>query len=258
MKIDLTRLAYLDDLQLFKTIISSADRFPGLYRIDPQYGNLLEREEFLRLIDLLEVQHLAESQNRSWSRDEWLSAHEIISKLSYGPGGRNEQRTEGDVKALMRERYDHWVYFSKRLSFCVVDTFQRVQEIKINKTYYLMGSLLHFSADKVFVAYEAHGAKYSQALNVSFVIAAEYIHRIFSTKSLSELFWRAEVVAHLNFAEVNEGPNGVLDCDPLMLAETLGEFHPGSPVIAAVNDGPMMPIQYAKFIGVTRVNQRFV
>jgi hypothetical protein len=255
MIVALSDLAYLSDLQLFKTIISSADRFPGLYRFDPKYGGVLEREHFLKLIDLFEVSHLATSKNRRWFKDEWLSAHKIIHDLSYGPEGRNEQRREENIKTLLSDRYENWIHEARRLSLCAIDTQNRVSKIEIGKTYYIMGSLLRFQDNEVLVSFDAAQKKSALTLRVPFEVASNYIAKTFSAESLNDLFWRAEVLSLLEFSEDPEEPAHLqFDAESLVLA--LAEFDPGSPIIAAVADGPLVPIRFAKFIGVSSVNRQ--
>lgn len=247
----LKSLAYLNELELLKTILSSADRFPGLYRFDPKYGAILESDRYLKLIDFFEVIYLSEEKNAVWSRDAWLAAHEEIHNLSFGPRGRNQDRSEEDVKKLLESRYDQWVYDSKTLALCVLDTHQRVNEICVGETYYLMGSLIKFSEDCVLIGHDSFDDRASLKLNISFQETKSYIDKTFSSAAMQDLFWRARIIAHLEFK--GEVSKLLYRQDQVDLA--LQSFNPGSPIVGAVVDCPDLPIRFAKFMGISRVNK---
>lgn len=236
-------------MDLFKIIISSADFFPGLYRISSSWKQSIEQDRYLKLLGFLEIVFHAE-KGRRWSRDQWFSAHDHIFKLAYGKNSRNDQREEDDIKVLLKNRGFDWYKKAKSFSLALIDSETSVHEIELNKTYYMMGSLLRFESERFLISYDDFSGQSVLSLNVGFAEALKYIHDTFSSDSIRNLFLQSEIVAHLNFIEDSEGE---LTYDGSKVDRLLERFPANCPVFASVNYDPQLPIRFAKLIGVGNV-----
>lgn len=251
MLVNLKDLAYPDELSLFKMIISSADRFPGLYRISSTWQQALHEDQYLKLLRFLEVCHLAE-KGSYWHKDEWFKAHHHVFNLAYGKNSRNEQRQDNDLKIYLKERGYDW--FTKPTSFVIaaIDNITPVTSIELEKSYYMMGSLIRFHENKVSISYDSLTQKSALELNIPFKIAEEYIHQTFQEKDLTDLFLQAEILAHLEFDAEGEGK---LLFNPADMNEWIMRFPGTCPLFAAVNYDEVLPIRFAKLIGVSDVTR---
>lgn len=252
MKIDipLKTLIHPSDEELAKIILASADRFPGLYRVSTSFKQALEQDLFMKWFDFFQTAFLSQTQGKTWSRKEWLKAQNHIFGLAYGKGSRNEERSEEDIKKIMRDKYYEWFSQPQKFRLAVIDNSTPVTEIECGKTYYLMGSLLRFEQNSLEVGWDDVQKKSYQSLKVPFEVLNQYIHSIFNTEDITDLFIRSESVAHLEF---DQHQNGQLLFDMSKIESTFNEFDPKSLVMASAIYERDLPIQYAKPMGVTNV-----
>lgn len=250
LDIPLKTLINPSEEELAKIIISSADRFPGLYRISSSFKQALEGDIFMKWIDFFQTAYLAQTQNKSWSRSEWLKAQDYIFGLAYGKGSRNEERSEQDIKKIMRDKYHDWYSTPQKLRLAVIDSTTPVTDIECGRTYYLMGSLLRFEKDRLEVGWDEVEKKSYQSLKVSFEVLYQYIHSIFNAKDIADLFIRAESISHLEFTKDEIGH---LIFDLKHIENTFHDFDPKSLVMGSAVYNRNIPIQYAKPMGVTNV-----
>lgn len=249
MKVALKHLTYINDLDLLKIILSSADVFPGLYRFASTWRLELERQNYMNLLSFLEACHCAE-QGQQWKKSQWLSAHERIFNLAFGEKSRDSVRTDRETGDLLKKKAQAWITNPKSFSLAVIDINQPVEEILIDTSYFLMGSLIRFNKNSVEISYDHLNNVSHTTLQVNFQQAKEYINAVFGQKSLSELFLKAEIIGQLDF---NEDELGVLRFDKNNLNHLLINFSGNAPVFASVNYGSILPIRFAKLIGVTNV-----
>jgi len=249
MQIDLSSLAYIGEMDLFKIIISSADYFPGLYRISTSWKQNLEQDSYLKLLSFLEIAFHSE-KGRRFSRNDWFKAHEDFFDLSYGKESRNEQREEEDVKVLLKEKGYDWYKKPKSFALALIDNATPVTQIEKDRTYYMMGSLLRFEENRFLVSHDDFANDSALSLNVNFDEASKYIQSTFSEDSLKKLFLPAQIVAHLNFDQQDLGN---LSYDIAAIDRLFGLFPPNCPLFASVNHKPNLPIRFAKLIGVSNV-----
>ena len=249
MQIDLSSLTYINEMDLFKIIISSADFFPGLYRISTSWKQNLEQDSYLKLLSFLEIAFHSE-KGRQFSRDQWFKAHEEFFDLSYGKESRNEQRAEDDIKVLLKNKGYHWYRKPKSFALTLIDSATPVAQIEVNKTYYMMGSLLRFEENRFLVSYDDFSRESVLSLNVSFHEAIKYIQSAFSSDSLKKLFLQAQIVAHLDFDKEDQG---ILTYDMNSIDSLFERFPANCPLFASVNHQPNLPIRFAKLIGVSNV-----
>lgn len=241
--------ARLDDLQLFQAILSSADFFPGLYRMRTSWWDHFLRPECMDLFGLLEAAHRSGTGTK-WSRSQWFSANEALHETAFGTGSRNEQRSEQDLREFLRERAIDRTFRPRSYSLAVIDTGEREDGISAGATYYLMGSLICFEESRTLIGYDHSSGSYALSLSISHATAARLVEDWFSPPELSRLFLRAESVASLSFQEDDVG---LLECRDEILAGTLASFAPSTPVVAAPITSPRLPIRFAKPLAVSHV-----
>lgn len=239
--------------ELAKIILSSGDRFPGLYRISSSFKQALEEDIYMKWIDFFQVAFLTKTKNRTWSRSEWLKAQSRIFTLAFGKNSRNEERAEEDVKKIMRESYHQWFSSANRLRLAVIDTSSPVEDIECGKTYYLMGSLLRFEKESLLVGWDEVAKKAYCNLRVSFDDLQKYIHSIFTPQDITDLFIRSEVVSHLVFNENSESAKGELIFELDAVEKSFQEFNPKGLIFASVIHDLDLPVQYSKPMGVSNV-----
>lgn len=249
MQIPLRDLAYLSEIDLFKIIISSADRFPGLYRILSSWQTALHDNLYLKLMPFLEAVYRTQ-KGESWKRHEWLAAHELIYDLSYGTDSRNEQRQSNEIKEVLRQRGREWFQNPTSFSLALIDNVTPIDEIEINQTYYMMGSLIRFEQERVLISYDDYSGESFMSLSIPFAQVKEYIDTTFSPQSLGELFLRAEIIGHLNF---NESGDGLLQSRNEQVDGLILKYPGNCPIFAAPNYNEILPIRFAKLIGVGNV-----
>ncbi len=248
MQFALKDFAYLDDLDFFKIIISSADTFPGLYRFTSSWQAPKIDDQFLKLTSFAECCHRTELGQR-WERREWLHAHEQVHGLSFGEHGRNSERQEKDVGLFLEQRALAWAGQELPISLAYIDTDFLVDEILPEATYYVMGSLIRFATDRTYVAYDEFRREWLYELAVPFDEAHRYIAQVFSPESLRKLFFRSEILGELAF----HGALGDLRFRGDLLQTALAVASPGSLIFGAFRYPHKLPIQFAKLIGISNV-----
>lgn len=249
MLVNLKDMAYPDELELFKMIISSADRFPGLYRISSTWQQALHQDHYVKLLKFLEICHLSQ-KGSYWHRDEWFKAHQHVFNLAYGKNSRNEQRQDHELKGFLKEKGFDWFTRPTSFALAAIDNVTPVTEIEKEKSYYVMGSLIRFHEKSVSISYDSYSKKSGLELSVSFDTARSYIAQTFSEKSLSDLFLQAEILAHLDFDDEGEGK---LLFHPEDMNNWIMRFPGNCPLFASVNYDETLPIRFAKLIGVSDV-----
>jgi hypothetical protein len=250
LDIPLKTLINPSEEELAKIIISSADRFPGLYRISSSFKQALEGDIFMKWIDFFQTAYLAKTQNKSWSRSEWSKAQDYIFSLAYGRGSRNEERSEQDIKKIMRDKYHEWYATPQKFRLAVIDTSTPVLDIECGKTYYLMGSLLRFEENSLEVGWDQVNKKSYQSLKVPFKVLYQCMHSIFNIEDITDLFIRAESVAHLDFTNSETG-NLIFDLNHI--EKVFHDFDPKSLVMGSAIYKQNVPVQFSKPMGVTNV-----
>lgn len=249
MKLSLKQLTYIQDFDLLKIILSSADVFPGLYRFSSSWKRELYRPNFMKSLSYLQACHYAE-QGEKWSKSQWLKVHEEIHALAFGESSRDSDRTDRDVGELLRLKAIKWVDQANSLSLAAIETQIPVEEIFEGTTYYLMGSLIRFEANEVKISYNNLTKNFHSSLKIPFPEVSEYIKNSFSSKSMGELFFKAEIIGQLDF-DSNQIGHLTFNNDDLEML--MVNFSGNSPVFASVNYTDILPIRFAKLIGVTNV-----
>lgn len=249
MLVNLKDMAYPDELELFKMIISSADRFPGLYRISSTWQQALHQDHYVKLLGFLEICHLTQ-KGSYWHRDEWFKAHQHVFNLAYGQKSRNEQRQDNEVKVYLKEKGFDWFSSPNSFALAAIDNITPVTDIECDKTYYMMGSLIRFNEKSVSISYDSYTKESALELPVPFSAAKAYIQETFGEKDLTDLFLQAEILAHLEFDPEGEGK---LLFHPEEMNDWLLRYPVNCPLFASVNFKDQLPIRFAKLIGVSDV-----
>lgn len=249
MKIHLKNLAYIEKFDFLKIILSSADRFPGLYRFTSSWKNDLEDNQFLKALSFLEACYKSDL-NTKWTRDEWLRVHDKVFDLSFGEKGRNSERKDIDTGEMLKKMSTEWIDRAKSISLAVIEINFPVLEIIPDNTYYVMGSLIRFTQQHTYISYDHFEGKWHTKLDVGFEEVSNYIKNTFSPSSLSELFYKAEIIGKLRFHENGETD---LDFDRNQLNELLITFTPNAPVFGTIDYPEILPVRLAKLVGVSNV-----
>ncbi len=213
------------------------------------WADALIEQKYMKWLHFIEVMHLS-LKGKKWKKKEWFAAQDDLFFSAYGKDSRNEQRPEDELKILLKIKAKSWYERPDAFRLAVIDSQNRVESLQENTTYYMMGSLIRFGTETVKISYDNQNTKFYQQLNVPWDYASSYIKETFSPESLGELFFRAEVVAHLNF---DVGGLGRLDVNQESIYENFNNFYPQSHIFASVIYKNDLPIQYAKPIGVSNV-----
>lgn len=249
MKIHLKNLAYIDKFDFLKIIISSADRFPGLYRFTSSWKHELHDSQYLKVLSFVEACFKTEI-NTKWTRDEWLDVHGKVYDLSFGEKGRNSERKDYNTGEMLRRMSIDWIGRAKSVSLAVIETNFPVTEILPDTTYYVMGSLIRFTRDHTYVSYNHFEGNWYAKLDIGFDDVFGYIRTTFSPDSLSELFFKAEIIGKLIFSDQGEAN---LDFNRDQLNDLLGSFTPNAPIFGTIDYPEILPIRLAKLVGVSNV-----
>lgn len=250
MKISLKSLTYLSDLNLLKIILSSADKFPGLYRFNSSWKIDLEREDFMNTLSF--IQACFGQECHRWTKSEWFHIHHRIYDLGFGEFGRDSERADREAGELLKQKSINWVSRANSFSLAVIDINQPVFEICCDTTYYMMGSLIRFTKETVEISYNHHHQTSQTSLKVDFEQVQNCVQQMFSSKSLSELFFKAEIVGQLDF---DESGVGNLSYNEAELPNLMTHFSGNAPVFASVNYPDVLPIRFAKLVGVSNVSR---
>lgn len=251
--VPIDKLIHFDEWTLFKSIISSADRFPGLDRSSPSWKQSIVEERYLKWLPFIEVVLLSQ-KNKKWTREQWFEAQDHIFNLSFGKGSRNEQISEMSIKEILKEKALNRYKSPSSFRLAIIDPESEVFEIKCGRTYFMMGSLIRFEEQTVKIGYDQVAKDSYLDLNISFKKAEEYIASTLSEDSINDLFLKSEVVAHLKFGDSNQGE---LEYDNDYIQNQFGYFQPNAPIFASPIYKTNLPIQYSKPIGVTNVGKIF-
>lgn len=250
LTLPLKQLCNPSEIDCLKIILSSADRFPGLYRISSTFKSSLDDEIYMKWMNYFEATYKTKKYQQSWSRSEWLQAQEYFFEIGFGKNSRNEERAEDDLKTLLKTKYHEWYNRSQRFCLAVIDNQNPIEEIEIDTTYYMMGSLIRFTTDRVDVGWDNILQESYKSFEFSFKQAQKFINTIYSPSAIGDLFFKAEVVGHLTFDELE---SGTLAFDEKYIESNFHRYSPNSIVLAANLYDTKLPIQFAKPIGVTNV-----
>ncbi len=249
MKIALKDLTYIDEFDLLKIILSSADRFPGLYRFSSSWKRELESDSFMKALSFLEVCHLT-YKGKSWSKSEWLEVHQKIFSLAFGENSRDSDRKDRVAGELLKQKATDWYNSASSLSLAIIETNLLVSEIEIGVSYYMMGSLIRFEENCVKISYNDFKQTAHTVFNIPFLKVKKYIDETFSVSSLGELFFRAEIIADLTF---DNNEIGSLKFKDEVVESLLINFSGNAPIFASINYREELPIRFAKLLGVSNV-----
>lgn len=246
----LQQLCNPSEQDLLKIILSSADRFPGLYRISSSFKNTLDSDLYMKWIHFFEVTYRTKKNNQQWLRSDWLKAQDSVFDIGFGSHSRNEERSEDDLKALLKEKYYDWYTKSNHFCLAVIDNQNPVEEIEVDTTYYMMGSLIRFTQSSVKIGWDQLTQSSYQTIQMPFTETKNFINSIYSPMALGDLFFRSEIVGHLKFDNKNLG---YLEFNEQWIESSFHLFNPKSIILGANLYDTKLPIQFAKPIGVSNV-----
>lgn len=246
----LEQLCKPNDPDLLKIILSSADRFPGLYRISSSFKETLNSDLYMKWIHFFEVTYKTTKNNQKWKRTDWLKAQDSVFDIGFGANSRNEERSEDDLKLILKNKYYHWYNSSNTFCLAVIDNQNPVEQIEVDTTYYMMGSMIRFTEKSVHIGWDQVTQTAYQTIEANFNDTKKFIESIYSHQAIEDLFFKSEIVGHLFFDEKNLGH---LKFNETFIESHFHLFNPKSIVLAANLYEKKLPIQFAKPIGVSNV-----
>ncbi len=242
--VKLKDLYNLDDHEMMKMILSSGDYFPGFYRYT--LGTQKVGDESLGLSTLIWLYFEEKLKSKRHHKEYWLDLqHEVHDRDVASDSARNT-RNFPEVRSLFAEKMMDWYFKSEGYDIAFLDVETKVKSIKMNKTYYFMGSLIHFTKDCFYVGYSDLTGESSMTLDVAFSDVELYLKDSFNQKQIGDLFLESEIIATLTFRnseghlEMNEK-----DIDRLFLKD------PDTKVFASPIESRYLPMRYAKSIRLT-------
>lgn len=250
INLPLQQLCNPTEQDLLKIILSSADRFPGLYRISSSFKKTLDSDLYMKWIHFFEVTYKTQKNGQTWNRSEWLNAQDSVFDIGFGANSRNEERAEDDLKMTLKEKYYNWYNSSNKFCLAVIDNQNAVDKIEVDTTYYMMGSLIRFGENAVHIGWDQIAQKSYQTIEYSFQNSKKFIESIYSPQAIQDLFFKSEIVGHLSFNSQNFGH---LIFDTAFIENKFHVFSPKSIILGANLYDTKLPIQFAKPIGVSNV-----
>lgn len=232
----------LQNTDVFKILMSSAEHFPGMYKISLDHQPFLANSSYLKLINVYEM--LINHKLESIPFRQLLSAQELQHLYIFEKSNRNTKRKDNEMKELLPQKNQAWLNTLSKLNLCVVDNVLPISHIECDRTYYMMGSLIRFKKDAVLVGYNHYLDQTALKLSIDFTFAEKYLESIYKPDDLEKLFMKAEVIGQLS---PSESGFCLLKCHFENLNTLLAEFHPNSLVMgASARDENPLPIDFAK------------
>lgn len=236
-----TDLIEMNDLDFLKLLLSGGDNFPGMYRISLKHQAHLAGDDYLKLLSLFDYNKL----NQVDSSDRILQMQKTINHQLYQLSDRNKKRDDEKIKSRFPVLMESYLANMNSLVLCAIDNLSPVFEVIPGRSYYFMGSIIHFDENKVVISYHRHSNSYWRKIDVKFEVISEYLNKIFSPNEMAELFYHAETVGEWELK-----PEVLLKLDQAALEAAASQMHLKSLVIAAPKMSPM-PIEFSKpiFLG---------
>jgi hypothetical protein len=236
---DLIKHAQLSDEEFAKTLLSSGDYFPGFYRFTMGDRNVEKGQ--LTMSGLL----AAFLSEKRYTREEWthytLERHKVANQ-------RSIERSDMAVYQLLDKQYFSWMMEANTYDIIVMEIDNGPSEIEKDVTYFLMGSLIRFTDDKLLIGYDLLRSEFLFEIRFGYQQARDYINQIYGS-AVKDFFLPTDIVASLEFVD----GKGELNMSEKTVTRTVLS-HPNSVVYASNRDvSKNLPIRWAKDIILTEV-----
>lgn len=240
MSINLLHLAHnLTDEEYAKVILSSGDYFPGFYRFT--MGDRNHEDGQLTVKGLTSRYFEQISLNKTYSRADWTW---FTKKRLKAQDLRNEAHSDYAIYELLDQTYKEWMLSPTEYDIAVIDIDCGVNELKLDQTYFFMGSLIRLSKGKLLIGYDYLRNSSVIEIPVDTDEIIRYTKQIY-TENHKEFFLPADLVATVKFDSNQQGTIHMTD-DSLSRAIISDS---NNVVIASNRDvSKNIPIRWAKDI----------
>jgi hypothetical protein len=242
MSLNLLKLKNISDLDFCKTIISSGDFFPGFYRFT--MGTKKYEKGQLTLSGLIKT-YFQQITGKKYTRNQWtnytIQKHNSLKS-------RNLSRSDFAVYELLDRSYLNWSTTAKEYDIAVLEINELVEKIKLDETYFFMGSLIRFSKNKFVIGYDFVDNSSLMEIKINIDDLIYYTENIYKN-NLKKFFIKCDVIAKLIFND---------DVGTLILNEKIINkiqfIDPNSVIISSNRDlSKDLPIRWAKDISLSEV-----
>lgn len=186
---NLIELAYIDDLEYAKMILSSGDYFPGFYRFT--MGTRKYDHGQMTVSGLLKAYF-----NQPLTYGELMNYPcKRLNELD----DRLKGRSDLAVYELLDEKYKSWVLHANQYDLILLEK-NNLKDLQIDTTYFFMGALIRFTADSILLGYDDFRQTATETINVPFTFVKGYLSSIYY--QFTDLFIPAEVIGTINIDEL--------------------------------------------------------
>jgi hypothetical protein len=182
-----------------KMVLSSGDYFPGFYRFTMGDRNYEDGQLSIKGLTSRYFEQI--SLNKTYSRNEWT---EFTHKRLGTQDLRNEAHSDYAIYEILDEKYKEWMLTPNEYDIAVIDIDCGVDKLKIDQTYFFMGSLIRLTKDKLLIGYDDLRKTSVQEIPVDTNEIINYTIQIYK-ENHKEFFLPADVVASLKFDSDDQG-----------------------------------------------------
>lgn len=186
---NLIDLAYIDDLEYAKMILSSGDYFPGFYRFT--MGTRKHDIGQMTISGLLKAYFNQPLTYKDVMNYPCKRLNELDDRL--------KGRSDLAVYELLDEKYKSWMLHANEYDLLLLEK-NNLKDLQIDTTYFFMGALIRFTKDSILLGYDDYRKTTTETINVPFEFVKDYISKIYN--NFSDLFIPAELVGVIKIDEL--------------------------------------------------------
>ena len=186
---NLIDLAYIDDVEYAKMILSSGDYFPGFYRFT--MGTRKYDSGQMTISGLLKAYF-----NQPLSYGDLMNYPcKRLNELD----DRLKGRSDLAIYELLDEKYKSWMLHANQYDLVLLEK-NNLKDLQVDTTYFFMGALIHFTKDSILLGYDDYRKSTVETINVPFIFVKEYVSSIY--ENFSDLFIPAEAIGTIIINEL--------------------------------------------------------
>jgi hypothetical protein len=178
---NLIDLAYIDDLEYAKMILSSGDYFPGFYRFT--MGTRKHDIGQMTISGLIKAYFNQPLTYKDLMSYPCKRLEELDDRL--------KGRSDLAVYELLDEKYKSWMLHANEYDLVLLEK-HNLKDLEVDTTYFFMGALIRFTEDSILLGYDDYRKTTIETIDVPFTFVKDYISKIYS--NFSDLFIPAEVI----------------------------------------------------------------
>lgn len=177
-----------------KTILSSADDFPGFYRYS-RAPRIIRAKQ-------LNLEHIADvlMQDKYYTREEWLSeTKEVYESLE----SRDLMHSDVGMIQFMRDTYFDWLLNADTYRLLCLEVDNHDEIIQMGQIYFFMGSLIQIKEQVTHIGLDEFTGKSTYRFDYDGEELLAWLNDVYSSKS-NVLFSPAREIGELRFNEKDE------------------------------------------------------